>query len=733
MAAGGRPVQGQYVVRREHLAPVVTTEVLPNQAPPVQGPALPVFAPGAAGTVAPTQPAQGSTPVPAVPAATQPVAGPPVRGQGLESAARFVWRHRWVETPLVAGGALTAGAIGNPGATGAVAVVAATALAAWSQREGRVGGRMWLSAAERGVAAKWCGGALLVSAAAGLGAGPGLVAVGAAAVTFPTGWMWVKSRRVRPVGPAEDVADVDVHGGYGEAIIAAWPSTLGAPDGPAESLRGSRIDEATMADEHGVITFEVELGEAHAADAATKSTMRTIERAMRLPIGSVEIRPNRTDSGRAQVVVSYARRLEFEAAPWPGPALDLKTGSFLLAQDSTGKLIPAYIWNSDGVEHALISGSSGGGKSVTTTAVLLPGPLARREIVVYVDGGGGTSNGALLGACDWVATEEAEQIEAIRAVWRILKARKTSRSRLALSRWRGQKERYPVITLTLEEATTLLHAIGGAKSASGKPKATLVDDVMEILREGRKLGVRVIQITQDPMGSDCWGGRTGRGLIAGNGMIVAHRPNDNTSARLTSNGKSATPEFDLMSLPPVGGFAGIIRRGQVITPRCRILYVTEDAAYQAIAEHIPDGPRTLEGQDLAAAGPAYLDRTQGHVLAAQIAAARAAEEAGTLIEEPVEFIDLTKHDTQPGQQVEVASGLNSTAQAAADAAEANRGQILTHLVDSPKTRAQLVEATGLSRATVGRALAHLAGTGAITSTDGAWTITTTKTTTGATQ
>lgn len=745
----GLPRQSGWLTAKRHAgavqsaaAPVPTTAPsdqtmgqpgYPGQVwPQPAGPTLPVFSPAAAAAAGAVPAGQGA------PAPAAVVRRP---GQGLEEAAAWGWRHRWPLTPVAAVAVVVAGSAGAPGSTGAVLAGAAAGMAWWarSAREVRIGrgpARMWLSVRERSLAAGWMGAASVLAGAAALGVPASAVAALTVAGTAPAGVVWARSRRVRPTDAGDVAAVGPVLSERAAAIVAAWPSTIGL-DGP-DKLLGSHVVEDTMSEPApGTFAFAVELAShVHARDAVGETVTRALERTMRMPLDTVEVRADRDDAARILVTLQPDRDLEHAPAPWPPPGvvpgelLDLERGCFSLAVERTGRDVLSHVWNEDGVEHALVAGASGAGKSVSTTALLLPGPLARVEVVVYVDGGGGTSNGALIGACDWVATEHEEWVEAVRAVWRILKARKASRAKMGLSRWRGRREQIPVVTLALEEAATLLGAIGRERSASGIAKRTLVDDVLEILREGRKLGVRVVQITQDPMGEDCWGARKGRGLIAGAGMVIAHRPNDAVAARMASNGKAATPEFNIAALPPVGGFAGIIRRGAVITPCARVRFADEPLVYAALDGFVP---RQLEGLDAAAAGPAYTARTRGHVVAAQIAANRAADDAGATAVVDVDelgallaFPELTSSSTQAGP--EQGSGdvvtLNTTAAAAAAEAETNRVAVLTAITThGPITRAELVEATGLSRATVGRALTHWATAGHITKTGDAWTLT----------
>ncbi len=594
---------------------------------------------------------------------------------------------------------------------------------------------MWLSVRERRAAATWCtAAAAWVPLAAATPLPVGVEALGLLGASAWPAWVWWTSRRIRPVEPAETAPGMSA---AAAELVAAWPATI-ATNGP-EQLRGSRIVAETMSEPApGSYAFAVELAaDVHAQDAAGDGVRRYLERALRLPVGTAALEADRDDCARLRVTLTPSRHLERVDAVWPGPVLE-PDGSFPLALAPDGTAVPGAVWNERGVEHFFVVGTTGAGKSVTTGALLLPGVVNRREVVFYVDGGTGASAGHLAGAMDWWAVTEDEWVAAIECAYAILKDRKARRGAMGLSSWRGAAERDPIITLYLEEATTVL------ESLPAKVRDRLAAMAREIAREGRKFGIRFGQAVQDPMGTDTLGGRKVKGLLSGGGTVVGHRPGDKTAAFLSVG--STAEKIDLTALPGEPGWAAVIRRGQVLARAARIRHASEDAVTAVLDGFVPRG---LDGADAAAAGTAYATRTRGIDAAARMREARAAEAAGldprtaaqdmataTSTEASPEFGEH-QDATQTGQAPQdaptpaataslvPAPRLNAGAQAAAREAETNRAAVLAALAEGPCARIDLVRATGLGRTTIGRIVADLAQAETITRTpDHRWTLTT---------
>ncbi|TCC33849.1 hypothetical protein E0H75_42070, partial [Kribbella capetownensis] len=556
------------------------------------------------------------TQLPALPRLGNPDTGQVVPGQvvdqaprrGDEAAAairavrRAAWQHRWELTPAVATAVTMGAAAGVPGpATISMSIAAALALLAAHKGPDTIGGRTWLSRLERLIATRWLAGAagwstgVWVAGSAGMhwtGLSTGFAAAALGAATGPQTLAWIRSRQIRE--PKDELVELSDEA---KALLTAWPHTVGGPSGPKQ-LQGSRIVVATLREPvAGTIAFALDLAdEVHAEDAVSSELRKHLERALHMGIGTVDLNANREDSGQIQVTLTPTRHLEKVAAVWNGPVLT-ETGGIPIADTADQREIGVALYNESGVEHAMIVGTSNTGKSFTLVHLVLPGVVEGLEVVFYVDGGQGTSAAHLAGACDWWAVEGKQEWEqAIAAAHSVMRSRKSRRATAKVSKWRGRAETDPVLTLVIDEATT----------AKGELSEKSQAQVMEILREGRKLGVRVIQITQDPMGDDLIGGRKARGLMAGNGTMIGHRPGEGTAAMLT--GSSTAESIDLRRLPPEPGWCGIIRRGQVLAKAARVKYATEEKVERVLALV---KLRTLTGDDLAAAGTSYGSRVRG--------------------------------------------------------------------------------------------------------------------------
>jgi hypothetical protein len=279
-----------------------------------------------------------------------------------------------------------------------------------------------------------------------------------------------------------------------------------------------------------------------------------------------------------------------------------------------------------------------------------------------------------------------------------MRSRKDRRKLERLSKWRGRAEKDPVITLVIDEATT----------AKGELPEAVQDKVMEILREGRKLGVRCIQVTQDPMGDDLIGGRKARGLMGGNGTMIGHRPGEGTANMLTGSGTAE--KIDLLRLPPEPGWCGIIRRGQVLAKAARVKYATEEKVEEVLASI---APRTLTGADLAAAGARYANRVQGrHVVAELTGNDEAADQAVDQAPTPVLTAPPTASPapaSAPAQPVKKETGIKAVTNAAAKFKQQQGALTAASIMSELRaagiegvSTAELVDRLGLSKATVNR-------------------------------
>lgn len=630
---------------------------------------------------------------------------------GLAVARRWSWRNRWQLAPFVVAGttAIGAGVTPVPTVLGLGALAAGGFVAA-EKGPDQIAGREWLSRAERTIAGRWAASAAVWSAGIGTANGLGLVWNGStvglataalgALVGAPT-VAWLRSRRIRGTG-------ADKLSAATRQLIEAWPATIGV-SGP-KCLQGSHIvTESASEPSPGTVTFLVELrGDVHAEDAAGDDVRKHLERQLRMGLNTAVVEANREDSGQVRITLAPSRHLEKVAAVWDGPVLR-DDGTIPLAVTRDGADIDVGLFGPSGVEHAVIFGASDTGKSFTVTAFVLPGVCTQREVLFYIDGGQGTSAGHLTGACDWYAVQDVvEWCQVIETAHRIMKVRKARRA--GQSSWRGKAEKDPVVTLLVDEATTVLGMLPGG--ANGKYAAM----VLEILREGRKLGVRCIQVTQDSQSDELIGGRKARAQMAGAGSMIGHRVADITAATLAAS--STSEKVDLRALPPEPGWVGIIRKGKVLAHAARVRYATPQQVETAITQMLQKGLRGLSGEDLAAAGPAYRQRVHGPAAAAgrRGDAGNAAGTTGhgnhitdagpaTLPQQ------LTPQPAPDGPQSgSIAAVLNSTAKANAAMADTRRTAVLIEIGRAGAdgaTAAYLVKRTGIPKTPIGRYINEL--------------------------
>jgi hypothetical protein len=631
-------------------------------------------------------------------------------GDRLAPLGRSLWRHRWQIAPFLVTVLMATGATLSPVATGMWLLALGVGAHLTAQHgPDRIAGRAWLSRRERTLLSYWAVGGCAWSLLVALGWWPS-IGIGWLPMACLTGapiGLYLHGRRTR----GDDAEDENGLSPQAKALIAAWPYTIGLT-GP-DPLKGSRIVASTMTEPaEGAYAFSVELGHGiHGEQATGEDLRRYLERALHLPVKTVSLAVDRDDSARIKVTMTPSRHLEGKPVAWPGPILHAD-GTIDLADAPDGSVVRPALHNEDGVEHFAVFGASGAGKSYTVVAMLLPGVMARREVVIYLDGGEGSSAGHIAGACDWYVTKPADFGTAIRVVHKVMRARKARRARVGLSRWCGIEETDPIITLMVDESTTVLGYLSRAEAAL----------FLEVLREGRKLGVRAAQSTQDPMGDGLIGGRVARGLMGGAGSLIGHRPGDSTANTLT--GSSSSAQIDLRSLPPEPGWCAIFRRGAVLSKSCRVRKPTDQHVRSLL-----DGfePRALDGDDLDTAGDEYQGRTRG-----VDAARRMADEAAGRPVAVVEPDAVPDDDLGSAAESAAVSGdgsthpdfdrvLNSHAQLMRAQGETNRAAVLTTLRASDgMTFAEIRKATGLSQSTVKRAVRSLTESGEAARGESGW-------------
>lgn len=589
-----------------------------------------------------------------------------------KAVSSWSWRNRWNLTPAAASALAMSTATSQP-------LLALTALMAVGGGSvlmpDELKGRKFLSARERKITAAWAAGGFVWT----LGAMPGLWGMDPAGLIAFGGLTgvqtaaWVASRRIRGEDWKSTLLGLFGFGDNTKALEAkepelsekarelleTWAHAMSGLAAPKELLNSQIVPESMREPNAGTIAFTVELRDTvHAQDAVSDELRKQLERKMRLGVGTVRLAANKTDSGQIHVTILHDPDALKINAEWPGPVLeDHPDGSTTVPFSVTpdGVDIPVLLNDKDGVMMGFISGTTGAGKSNSLTTWVLPGIVARRTVMIYVDGGQGTSASHLTGGADWFAVDGVEAWKrGILGAYLLTKSRKARRSKMGLSRWRGLEETDPAGLLVIDEATTVARALGKSGANVGENGAFISygDMVLEIEREGRKLGVGVIQLAQDALGTDTVGGRQARDLAMSGGTCIGHRPTGGTSNMLT--GTSTAESIDLRALPAEPGHVGVIQRGQVLAPQTHVRYAVPDSV-EDILEELGD-VREFEGADAEAMAPAgYATRVRGRDAAARM---RAVRNGGTV----AEVISIHKNDdTGDLNQIGVASPNSSPA------------------------------------------------------------------------
>lgn len=512
----------------------------------------------------------------------------------------WLWRHRWPLAPV----AVTAGAVTGAVCAPVPAVLAFAAggaaawAAAWAGPRLTVRGRMGLSVRERRTAALGLAAASGWVALVDVIALPGRVdaALLAAALGVPAQRWWTSRRK-----PAAKLTPTAA------AMLDKWAAAVAGPAGPKQ-LRGSIPVRASISEPvEGALVMVVQLAGVHAADATSTRLRRDVEVALGLPADTVRLTAIRDEgsSDRLQVTMTPSRHLEAAPTAWPGPVLEAD-GAIPTALDSAAEVVSVHLHNEDGVEHGLISGTSGMGKGGSTVVVITPSAIKGIDVVLYADGKRGMSAPELEPVVDKMGVDEAQWGLLIDIAHAVMCDREQRYGKAKLKRFVvGQMpDDDPVVTLLLDEATT----INGALSTKRLRK------VAEIAQRGRATGVRLIQVSQSVRSDMIVGGVPTRDLLTGAGFSIAHKPGGASAARLATDGIPVPGLVEaLQSLPPEAGMAVISRRGQVLATQARVFDAEEDAIAAIAAWRAAGGrPRQLTGADLAAGGPAYATWNSDH-------------------------------------------------------------------------------------------------------------------------
>jgi hypothetical protein len=504
-----------------------------------------------------------------------------------EIALGAAWKHRWRLAPasLAVGAAIGAAAAPGWTVTGLAAAAAAMEVAARTGVKGPAG-RMFLSRRERRIASSGLAAAAAWTAQCVLTAGmlPWWAEAGilTAALGYPTRAWWT-SRRPAPPPPS-------LLSPLAEHVLNGWVQEITVGSGPS-ALRGSWPVEGSLIEPaEGALSLTVQLARGvHAADAASAMTRRGVEALLRMPVDTVAIEGIRDDSTQVQIMFTPSRHLERTGGvDWQGPVL-LDNGLMPLAERLDGSTVEIPLFDTDGVRHGFISGTSGSGKSVSSVSVLLPGLKAGVVVALLADGKKGVSTPYLRPVVSRYARLPEQWPILIEIAYQVMVARMDRRGALGLNEWHTWEEEDPIVQLVLDDVTAINRVLSSKH----------VGMVCEILEQGRAVGVEVVQITQSPSFEDIIGGVQARNLMTSAGWAICHRAGGSGASRLTLDSASGV-DVDLRGLPD--GQAAVLVRGKLAGFPAQV----RNAKKELVLEALPTiTQRHLTGADMAAAGPAY--------------------------------------------------------------------------------------------------------------------------------
>lgn len=585
-------------------------------------------------------------------------------GDAAPGLRATLWQHRWHLTPLPLTAATIIGAATAPGYSLAALAIAGTAAGAGeyalATAPEKPRGRLWLSLKERRIAWTWAAGASLwVSGVTAFGGDPASKP-GLATLAVLTGFqqfLWLKSRRIRPLhSKAADDAKLSEKT---QQLVEAWDQRVGLW-GP-EALKGSTIaaaDEVTG----GTIVLTVQLRKGvHSRTAVGRQNAEFLEVELGMGTDTVELEPVREDASLLKATLTPTRDLETTSKLWGTPTLT-DDGMVPTSVTNAGNVVAIRVYGETGVRHLLVVGSSNAGKSNALNVVLPPAVLKQREVMFYTDGKGGTSGPKLAPIFDSVALNQETVRQTFDMVGAIAIARKKRYGAMGIDEFDVHTNPDPIITLVLEEATTVASWLGHRHK-----------EILKFIgREGRSLGIRLVICLQRPHLEGFPGdGDVRENVMGANGCIIALKPGSAESNQITLSSSGGEEVLDLTGLPAGGGWCATVVEGEITSRKSRIQFIPD---YAKLAEHYEGfTPRALQGEDLAAAGPAYAARTTGWAWAEGMVAKRRA--GGQPLDKVADLVKL----------------LEAREKAAADAAAAQATGVSVDM-----TKADLADGNGAS-------------------------------------
>lgn len=515
-------------------------------------------------------------------------------------ATAATWRHRHQLMPISATAATACAGSIWPGWTAAGLLAGAAAQDIARRTEAGA----W-TAGERAAAATWAVGAAGWSAAHWVVPGGSWWQwlIGLAGATGAQSVAWWRTRDEQPEPAAPPI--------YVQAAAAVL-GELALDGGP---LTHSQITAITMPAPQVVVVDVALAYGVHTEDAATPALRRTLQARLQLPAPP---QVDTIDANTLRITMSWSLALDEETVAWrPGRSGDGQ--SWLgLADDRRDIHIPTYSrGGADSkvrVHHGWLVGRTGGGKSTTLTALLLPGLSGGWELVLVVDGKGDSVVKIERHVARYARLSGTRFEQVITIAYGIMRSRQRRG-------WTGPSPTDPVVTLVIDEATTVKENIDNTTQRM----------VYELSRMGESLGVRVIQGLQIPVIEDLIGEG---GFRANTRWVIGHVSADPTYSSIAA--QSTNDDVSLLGLPV--GRAAVIVEGQVVARSAKVTFVDQDDVDEAMRGV---EPAQLHPADMAAVRPLW-DLTAGWSDPAAI-------EAGDTGPEPLPHEDLRMHRWLPSR------------------------------------------------------------------------------------
>jgi hypothetical protein len=535
-------------------------------------------------------------------------------GQSPVVVSKLAWKYRWQLAPVVGWLSVFASTVHSAAQSLAVLLVVGAVAYALAHKELTFKKRKFISKQERLLVAYWCAGAA-VAVVVELLTSTWDWRRATFVLTVATGWQtwrwWGGRRPTAAKGKLSKEA---------ARYLSLWSRVSKYSEG---TLKGSTVVAGTATEPTaGTLVFTAQLrADVHGRSAESEVVWRKVEALLALPPDTVRLKCDKKDATRIQVTMSASKHLETHVVNWHAPELT-PDGGVLLGDDLAGVTVVVPRYDDKGVKHARISGNTGNGKTTTARVFLtacasatvsgtsptdvpdLPDygmPSARHEETIWLlDGKRGTSLPEVRNLFDWYAVTDDEWSDVLDAFYAVLLARQLRRGKAGQSAWRSGTEADPLLRLYIAESSAVRRSL--VNRGLGKKYDRLV---LECLQHGRALGVAVDQEAQDSVAENWLGGRPARELMS-KGAAIMHRPGGATGQQFAADG--ATERMKLLKLPDAEGFAAVVLNGKPAADVMRVRWASEEATKEWAATYLP---RTLEGADAAAAGPAYAKRTRG--------------------------------------------------------------------------------------------------------------------------